>query len=189
MPTRSSTSSMVTWSRLGCRPPIPRHDPQPSIRNGHPDHASAAGWRHRLARDGTPRTRPSPVSQACLLPSQAPCQQRGSCPDPERWDGDTETECRAGKASAPTQGGRLGWLETPPAHSSRRQPHLGCWPFAITMDVYRSPASLPPRSSPPAAPLPPRHLPRGRFTLGTHTRKRLPAPSEATGAPAWLGLA
>lgn len=87
-------------------PPLP-NDLQPLARNSRPNHAAAAGWGHRLARDGSPGTRPSLASKACLLPSKAPCHQRGSCPDPRGWGAETEPECPGGKGVYPRPRGMV----------------------------------------------------------------------------------
>lgn len=156
MPTRSSMSSMVTWSRLGYRPPLPPNDPQPSAWTGRPNPAAAAGWGHRLARDGTPKTRPSLASKTCLLPPRAPCQQRGFCPDPGGWGREMETESRGPEGLYPCPRGKAGASEDLP-HPQRRTNGL-----ALASDLrvgdgcLQEPSqSLPPRSSPPTAPASP----------------------------------
>lgn len=124
-----------------------------------------------------------------LLPPKAPCQQRGFRPDPGRWGGEIETESGGPEGLCPCPRGKAGASEDLP-RPQRRTHGLALafdlsqlrWMFTRTQPESASLLFIPDCTCFS-------HLIFREDTSNCgHTRKPLPAPSDATGAPSPVGL-
>lgn len=106
-----------------------------------------------------------------LLPSKAPCQQRGSCPDPGQWDGEVETGGRGqGGIWPPPQREKMG----APEDLTRLQLAHAALPWLLTFHhgdgcLQEPSQSLPSSSAPPTAPAPPLGLQEDTSDRDRHT--------------------